>query len=85
MIEQLLEEIREWLGNRIVPEKELEKYFTDRGFFNDDISYIKREMLNSGFSFMNDKVRYRGDNVVPMPQNQNPMSQENLIKKYKGK
>ena len=85
MIEQLLEEIREWLGNRIVPEKEIEKYLTDRGFYGDEISYIKGEMLNSGFSFMNDKVWYRGDHVVPMPQNQNPMSQEDLIKKYKGK
>lgn len=85
MIEHLLEEIRDWLGNREVSEKELEDYLTEREFSSDDISYIKREMLKSGFSFMNDKVWYRGDYVAKMPPNQNPVSQEDLIKKYKGK
>lgn len=83
MIERLLEEIRDWLGNMVVSEKELEDCLSEREFSSDEISYIKGEMLKSGFSFINDKVCYRGDYVVKMPPNQNPVSQEDLIKKCK--
>lgn len=84
-IHELLEEIREWLGDRRIPEKELEEYLAGRGFSSDEISYIIGEMLKNRFSFMNDKVCYKGDNVVKMLPNQNPVSHEDLIKKYKGK
>ena len=84
-IEQILEEIREWIGDRRIPEKELEEYLTEKGFSGEEVSYIIWEMLKNKFSFMNDTVCYRGDYVAKMPPNQNPVSHEDLIKKYKGK
>lgn len=73
---KLLEEIREWLDGNVISEKALEEYLVEKGFSGDDISYIKGEMLKNKFSFMNNTVSYRGDNVVKLPRNQNPVSHE---------
>lgn len=64
ILQQTLEELKEELLGKFMTEDSLENYLRTKGFLNDELNYVKGEMLKQGFSFMKDTVTYRGDRFV---------------------
>lgn len=72
MIQQMIEELKELLLEKVVSEEELKKYLLSKVNSKEFVDAIMAEMLRTpGFSFMNGNVTYRGaDYVEPLPPNQ---------------
>ena len=72
LIKQTIEELKEKLLNRIIPERDLDSYLLAKGVGQEFVDAVKFEMRRTpGFSFMNGNVTYRGENFIePMLPNQ---------------
>lgn len=82
----LVDDFKKLLKGKTVSIEKFEDYLINQDFSSDDIDYIEGVLSKTpGFSLKNNTITFRGEDYVdPVPESQNPVNQDDLLKKYFG-
>ena len=69
-INQVLDELKTLLDGEYILDATLTKWLQDKGMTDEEINYVKGQMLGQFFSSVGGKWTYRGPNyIAPLPPN----------------